>query len=732
MGGINGNVNESTSRTHNPDDWPTDTINLAVHDLPHSSSMVEWWYLNAHLSTKDGRKFAVFGSFFRGVISKDKKVHGHALTWALTDIDQKRYLTSCRFEDSMRLYALDHLHKNEEYNDIRIHRAVEEMLVKGDMPKPDRIFESPVSCSTTNLDCKFGESSLKKEGDGSYSLILSDNARLCKLHFQPQKAPVRHGNNGITRGLWGDPMFYYFISQNKVLGTILLDGEEFEVTGYGWYDHQFGESNNLTLGTKIAWNWCGVQLDGGSELTISMISKGGKEEATAILLYSDGQILHSDQVSFVPRRFWRSIRTFEEYPVAWDIQIPALGVDLSLESILDDQEFVTALSRPAFWEGQLRAKGTVKGKPVQGFAYVEHTGFATTQTLDDLFSNVSKEVRSIIDFIFPLRPESKHAASIFTDVTRSQLLEGVDLTLLSDNLIKPVREITDRGGKAWRSYATLACCEAVGGDSRKFYKWLAIPELIHTGALIIDDLEDSSEKRRGGPTVHKLYGVNIAINAGTNAYFAPQEIIRSSNVSDSDKLRLYDLYFEALREAHAGQALDIAGFKSLPDQLERSVLAIYRLKTSAPVACLARMGAIIGGGSEAQIEALGNYFEKIGTAFQIVDDVLNLRGFEGNLKTLGEDISGGKITLPVAKALVSLNQNDGSELLKIVRSKSTDPKEIAHATKLMESCGALDICMKEAYSMVESAWKELDPILEPTISKIMLRGLGWYVLERHY
>ncbi len=724
-----------------PSDWPGEDIDLVIHDQPHASSMVEWWYFHAHLSTKGGRQFAVFGSFFRGVMSKDEttktSIHGHTLTWALTDIDKKRYLSSSEFEDTIRPYVLEQLSKGEAYTDDRIRRAVEEMLIKGDLPRPDRLFRSPVYCSTTSLDCKFGESLLRKENDGSYSINLFDNNASCKLRFQPQKAPARHGKNGITKGIWGDDMFYYFISRNKVSGTIMLDGEALEVSGHGWYDHQFGGNSDHNLGAKIAWNWCGVQLDDDSEITISMLKDihTGKENAVAVWLGPDGKAAYSDAVSFKPRRWWRSIRTFEEYPIAWGVEVPSLGIELSLESIIQDQEFITVLSKPAFWEGQVNAQGTIRGKPVKGVAYVERTGFAMAQHLDDFFANVSSEVRGLIGCMLPLQPESKYATSLFADERRPHLLEGVDILQLSDNLIKPVREITDRGGKAWRSYAVLACCEAVGGDSRDFYEWLAIPELIHSGALIIDDLEDRSEKRRGGPTVHRIYGDNVAINAGTNAYLFPQSIIRSSNIPDSDKLKLYDLYFEALREAHAGQALDIASFdKTFTDikQLEISILAMYRLKTSAPVACLARMGAIVGGGSEAQIEALGNYFEGIGTAFQIVDDVLNLRGFQGNLKDLGEDITAGKITLPIAKSLARLNATESSELLRIVRSKPTDHKEITHAIKLMENCGALDICMKEAYDRVESAWKELDSVLEPTTSKIMLRVMGWYVLERHY
>src|SRR5207237_4996744 len=92
--------------------------------------------------------------------------------------------------------------------------------------------------------------------------------------------------------------------------------------------------------------------------------------------------------------------------------------------------------------------------------------------------------------------------------------------------------------------------------------------------------------------------------------------------------------------------------------LENRILATHRLKTASPAGTLARMGAIVGGGSEAQIEAVGLFFEAVGLAFQLIDDVLNLRGFKNDLKSAGEDITNGTITLPVAKAMSRLEKAD--------------------------------------------------------------------------
>jgi geranylgeranyl pyrophosphate synthase len=264
---------------------------------------------------------------------------------------------------------------------------------------------------------------------------------------------------------------------------------------------------------------------------------------------------------------------------------------------------------------------------------------------------------------------------------------------------------------------------------------------MHTGSLIVDDVADKSVVRRGGPCAHLKYGEAVAMNAGTAAYFLGERLLERTLVPDAQKLRLYDLYFEALRAGHAGQAIDLDGLAAfVPDvvesgdssMLERRVLAIHRFKTAAPASALARMGAVVGGGTEAQIQAVGRYFDALGLAFQIVDDVLNLKGFKGDLKQKGEDISQGKVTLPVARALGRLDKDARIALWRDVSSKPEDPKVVRSVIDRIDACGALDDCMTQSRTLIDDAWRQLDAVTEESIPKVMLRAFGWYVLERHY
>jgi geranylgeranyl pyrophosphate synthase len=211
-------------------------------------------------------------------------------------------------------------------------------------------------------------------------------------------------------------------------------------------------------------------------------------------------------------------------------------------------------------------------------------------------------------------------------------------------------------------------------------------------------------------------------------------------LSPEAKLRIYRLYFDALRAGHAGQALDLGGLEDEATkaaesgdslELERQILAVHRLKTAVPAGMMARVGAILGGGSDVQVEALGEFFEAIGVAFQIVDDVLNLRGFERNLKQRGEDIRQGKVTLPIAKAFARLPLNARRWLWWTVRSR-VEQRAVENAIAILEDAGAIEDCMRDARDGVERAWEALDPVIEDSQAKVMFRAFSWFVLERHY
>jgi geranylgeranyl pyrophosphate synthase/predicted secreted hydrolase len=658
--------------------------------------------------------------------------------------------------------GLERIKRGRGSKDARLNRAMSEILERGNIPSPDRMFVEDPFVASSRLELDYDGNRFAKNDDGTYALELeNDRAHVaCSLTFTPKKKPVRHGDDGVVKGHGGEDMFYYFIPRCEVTGTVTLHGVRHTLkSGSGWYDHEFGgptpEQTQQALreakerhatGDRpdIAWNWVGLQLDDGSEVTAFSLVDTRTNEVKwqwAVRCDAGGARTMSQEIDLVATKHWRSTRTFHDYPTAWTMNVPAARIALAIEAAFDDQEFSTVVSKPAFWEGRVEVSGTIAGRAVRGVGYLERSGFEPIQHLDDYFSAVGEEVRKSVARVLPLEPSYEAGRALIASEARSQYMDGVDLPQIGRALIAPIREITDRGGKSWRSYAALACVDVVGGDSRKYVQWLAMPELLHVGSLVVDDVQDKSTIRRGKPTAHLIYGEPLAINAGTAAYFLATTMLASDEISDRNKLRVYDLYFEAMRAGHAGQAMDLDGPSGLMPHaiasgdstaLEARILATHRLKTAAPAGTLARMGALVGGGSEAQIEAVGRYFEAVGLAFQLIDDVLNLRGFKNDLKSFGEDIANGTITVPVAKAMSRLAPEERAWVARTVASKPKDRAVIAEVIEKLEACGAIAACETQARELVESEWARTAPLLDDSITKVMLRAFGWYVLERHY
>lgn len=742
-----------------PADWPpSGEIDLSVHDLPHASSTTEWWYVNTHLTSAEGRRFSLFAAFFRiktKTHADGRAEYAHSLTWALSDVEKQDYVPCSLVDAAAPKLGLEKVKRGQASKDERLNRAVTEVLERDLVPRPDRFFPGEVQVATDRLALDYAGCRFSRRDDGRYALrLVTDDLRRgrveAELVLTLQKPPIRHGDEGVVRGVHGEDMFYVFVPRCGVEGQLLLDGERHALTGQGWYDHEFGcppaqkQQEAQTDQGVVAWNWLAAQLDDGTDVTVYDLVRaesGASAGRWAVVSDAQGRRQAFEDFTLTPTGSWQSTRTFESYPTQWSLTIPGAGLTLEVTAAFADQELITVISKPAFWEGRCEVKGTRAGVGVTGLGFVERSGFGDAETLDDFFKAVGHAVRESVRAHYPLELTREHANRLVASPGREDVVDGVDLAQLSRTLIAPVRQITDRGGKAWRSYAALACCDVVLGDSRRFATWLAFPEFMHVGSLIVDDVQDRSTVRRGGPAAHLTFGEPLAINAGTAAYFMGERLLRRTLVRDDQKLELYDLYFEALREGHAGQAIDLDGLAGFVPEvlesgdstvLEQRVLAVHRLKTAAPAASLARMGAIVGGGSRAQQDALSRYFDAVGLAFQMIDDVLNLRGFRGELKQTGEDIAHGKVTFPVAKALGRLGPAERGALWATIAAKPQDPAVVGHVIEQIEACGALEACAAEARALVDDAWRALDPLVEESVPKIMLRAFGWYVLERHY
>ncbi|MCS6935275.1 MAG: polyprenyl synthetase family protein [Chitinophagales bacterium] len=752
--------NKTTREKFFAPDWPKPgPIDLHVHDLPHASSTTEWWYMHSHIRAKGGRNLSLFASFFRHVISYDKKTkkpdYAHSVIWAISDLDNKKYHTVSLVDMRAPQLGLKRLKKGELVKDPFIRRAAIEMLSKGVMPYPDELLTKDPVISHRQLYLNYDGNIFRKLPDGSYQLrLLHKELQLgADIRFKPMKPPTRHGDDGVVRGVSAEDMFYYFIPRCKVTGTVRLKKEKLEIaSATGWYDHEFGCHARKDEGAKdeakkdVSWNWIAIQLNNGCEVTAYDLVdlKTGEDCGSFVILIDEKGRRHHSNIFKLKQvgELWTSTRTFNEYPTRWILEAPEFDLKVTAEAVFPNQEFATVISKPAFWEGRMNITGTLKGKKVSGPGYIERHGFVNSNDMKEFLKAVSKATLKSVQHIIPLSFGQEKFEELISRKGNKHLTRGVDKKKYIEKLIKPIRDITDRKGKSWRSYATVACCDAVGGDSQVAIDWLALPELMHVGSLMVDDVQDKSTIRRGGPAAHILHGEAIAINSGTAAYFLGQYCIYNVEKSYEEKVQIYNWYFESMRASHSGQALDICGLDyMMPDALkndrtarllQKRVLAIHRLKSAAPASYLARIGVLLGRGTQEQIDAMGNYFEALGIAFQIIDDTLNLKGFKDNLKTKAEDITAGKITYPIAKAMAVMPKADRRRLWEIVSARTNDTALIGEAISLLDKYQVIEMCEREAKNILERAWRKVDPLLRDSMVKLNLRAFSWFVLERTY
>ncbi|WP_282417440.1 polyprenyl synthetase family protein [Polyangium sp. 15x6] len=740
------------ARTHTENEKAPEraSVDFTQRDAPEGA-WFERWSAAVHVETKDQRALTVWAAFDRRLHAgaDGEPVLTHGLSFALSDESTKRYRPRLELDAARRSALRDAITHGTAPMDRHLARAALEMLDAETLPAPAHGMHAEPTVDPRGLELRYGGSLLSRKPDGSYRLVLGQlrGARGCDLRLRALKpALLLHDARESSAGEEGASL-HYALPSCFVDGTLFLDGEELRVSGFGHYDRLIGPPSGASVidGSKAP---TGVQraflhLDDGSSVVVQVLAREGQDtkRARAVVMDVRGRSLAEAHATLAPFGTWRSPRSYQEYPVSFTLRIPGGGLELVLEAAMPAQEFHGLVGSVSAWRGRARVKGTRWGRPIEGIGWVEQTSPPAHVDLGGFLSAAHRSVRREIAALVSRAPSQPALAELLGCVGHEERLEGVEPELIGRSLTGPLLDVLDRGGKGWRSFVTLACIDAVGGDATGFSPWLAIPELIHTGSLLVDDVQDGSTIRRGGPACHLLHGEPTAINAGTAAYFLAELFLSRSALPPERAERVMHLYFDAMRAGHGGQALDIAGLEDLlpaavasgdTEELVRRVTAINRLKTAVPAGALARMGAIAGGGTEAQVEGLGAYVESIGLAFQIIDDVLNVRGFQGNLKQRGEDIRIGKVTLPIVRALGLLDRDEREHLARTLRDKPDDDAVVEDLIARIERTGALDACVREARDLVETAWTRLSRLVAPSVATARLRAFGWYVLDRSY
>ena len=312
-----------------------------------------------------------------------------------------------------------------------------------------------------------------------------------------------------------------------------------------------------------------------------------------------------------------------------------------------------------------------------------------------------------------------------TDITKT--IEEELATITPQNLADASVYLTRAGGKMLRPALTLITAEAVGGARESSLNAAAAIELIHTFSLIHDDIMDQDDTRRGIPSVHKVWGDDVAILAGDTLFSKAFEIIIGSKGTSSDQNnKALATVADACVKICEGQALDMS-FEERFDVKQDEYMEMIFKKTGALIAAATKAGAIMGGASDEVIDAMYEYGRLIGLAFQIQDDYLDLVADEETLgKPIGSDIGKGKMTIIAIKGLES---DDSGRLLEILKDTENSQSDIDEAIQILTDCGAIEYARNLALESVDQA-KEVLEILDDSASKQILVGIADFVLER--
>ncbi|MDH5779348.1 MAG: polyprenyl synthetase family protein [Candidatus Bathyarchaeota archaeon] len=311
------------------------------------------------------------------------------------------------------------------------------------------------------------------------------------------------------------------------------------------------------------------------------------------------------------------------------------------------------------------------------------------------------------------------------------------LQALNKAVAEPVWEFLDRGGKRWRPTLFLLVCEALGKDPKEFLDFAIIPEVIHNGLIMIDDIEDSSESRRGKPCTHKLFGLDIAINAGNEMFYLPLlTLIKNKEKLPPSKMnKIYEIYVQEMINVGFGQAMDIAWHRGLANADEisqKQYMQMCAYKTGTIARMSAKIATVLADASDDVVEKIGRFAESIGVAFQIQDDILDLvsEAFAKMKGGLGQDITEGKRTLMVIHTLEKAEPNDRKRLLEILNMHTTDQRLRDKAINIIRDYGSIDYTKNYARRIVSESWKDVDDVLSSSEAKEKLKAFADYLIER--
>jgi predicted secreted hydrolase len=322
----------------------------------HHDFRTEWWYYTGNLRAAHGHRFGFELTFFRQAVHlPGQESVAFDKTWQPDQI----YLAHL---------ALTDIDAAEFYHTQRLNRAGPGLA--GASFEQHRYWNG-------NWQVRW----ISPEADEQELQAVCDRFTL-KLDLKPEKPFAINGRDGVSQKgpLPGEASQYLSFTRLRAAGQLQWKGTTFSLDGLGWMDHEFfTESDNNTL---VGWDWFAIQLDNNEELMLYRLrTKSGVESPYSSGTYVDSRgaahFLGASQFSLSPEDTWQSRASGARYPLTWKISVPSLGLKLTEESAVKNQElFSTDRVSPSYWEGAVTYQGEIHSQIVKGVGYLEMTGYA--------------------------------------------------------------------------------------------------------------------------------------------------------------------------------------------------------------------------------------------------------------------------------------------------------------------------------------------------------------------
>ena len=703
---------------------------------------VEWWFVQGRYAGEGSEPREFMVSLFRHALEWAGLSMGNACTFIGAVLDPStahNAVVSRVGPNTVPFLVKASKHYPPPGLDPQVVQVVAGELSDYGPPRPIQVEAKRPVFHSKPFRVQWGDFELSQETEAFVlDFVEPESGRICHFRLRPTHPRFHLAGVEVPDGGAMD-----YVSYTRLVLEGDVDGKP--VSGEAWLDHQWGSQGWVVGGKKkeriLGWDWLGIQLDDERELLV-MAHRDLKESQTlcqyAVLVDKDGSAhLHQDAM-LTPTGWWTSPHTDTLYPVEWHMEVPSLQVSLDFKPLAPDQEIPMLPPIRAVWEGAGRVAGVFSGKNVTGWARLELHGNSYIIDLRKHLDGIVARVRQHLEAVLP-----RQIAQQDVERLTGMKLRHFDADGYRQMVSAPLWDLMDRdGARLWYSLPGLLMIGALGTDPKPYEKLASVTaEMLRGGAEIVDDIQDNARLRRGEECIHLRYGTNAALCAAHTAFFLPTVLIADyPGLDDSQRQELFRVTTQLCMRAQLGQVQDIHATGALTidllqrwveSGLEDRILQIYEGKAASFTSASMEGAAVIARADTSTRAACIQFGITLGLALQIVNDIANFSTSRRERGDCGSDLTEGKVSFVIARALQALGKSKRHRMIEIMCSERLrqDPAILAEAIGLVRQSGALESSKKTATGMLEKEWEQLSKVLPASEHKTMLRVLWAFVLD---